>query len=122
MRAISIRQPWASLIADGKKTIELRTWSTSYRGPLLICASAKPHGNLPVGVAICVVDLVDIRPATAADARAAQCEPSPRSLAWILSSPRTLPEPFPVRGKLSLFAVEDARLNSFLASTASANG
>lgn len=39
MKALSIRQPWAGLIALGIKTIELRSWSTSYRGPLLICAS-----------------------------------------------------------------------------------
>lgn len=37
-RAITIRQPWASLIAAGVKTIETRSWSTRYRGPLLVHA------------------------------------------------------------------------------------
>lgn len=39
MRALSIRQPWAWLIANGYKDIENRTWRTHYRGPLLIHAS-----------------------------------------------------------------------------------
>lgn len=34
--ALSIRQPWASLILDGRKSIEVRTWSTVYRGLLWI--------------------------------------------------------------------------------------
>lgn len=39
MKTLSIRQPWADLIAKGHKQIENRTWPTSYRGPLLIHAS-----------------------------------------------------------------------------------
>jgi hypothetical protein len=41
MKAISIQQPWAWAIIAGHKTIENRTWSTSYRGPLLIHAGQK---------------------------------------------------------------------------------
>jgi hypothetical protein len=39
LKALSIRQPWAWLIANGHKHIENRTWRTSYRGPILIHAS-----------------------------------------------------------------------------------
>jgi hypothetical protein len=39
MKAISIRQPYASLVVAGIKNIENRTWATRYRGPLAICAS-----------------------------------------------------------------------------------
>jgi hypothetical protein len=35
---LSIRQPWAWLIANGFKNIENRDWTTGYRGPLLIHA------------------------------------------------------------------------------------
>ena len=43
MPALSIRQPWAWLITHGYKDVENRTWSTPYRGPLLIHASkSKP--------------------------------------------------------------------------------
>ena len=42
MKTLSIRQPFASLICRGIKTIENRTWNTAYRGKLLIHASGKP--------------------------------------------------------------------------------
>ena len=38
MRALTILQPWASLIAVGAKQIETRSWATKYRGPLAIHA------------------------------------------------------------------------------------
>ncbi len=39
MLALSIRQPWAYLIASGIKTIENRSWPTKHRGPFIIHAS-----------------------------------------------------------------------------------
>ncbi|TDO68842.1 ASCH domain-containing protein [Flavobacterium chryseum] len=41
MRALSIKQPYASLIANGIKNIENRTWRTNFRGRIYIHASAK---------------------------------------------------------------------------------
>lgn len=38
MKALTICQPYAELIARGDKPIENRTWPTHYRGPLLIHA------------------------------------------------------------------------------------
>lgn len=38
MKAITIRQPWATLIAEGYKEYEFRTWKTKYRGDILIHA------------------------------------------------------------------------------------
>jgi hypothetical protein len=38
-KALSIRQPWAWLIANGYKTIENRSWSTKFRGEFFIHAS-----------------------------------------------------------------------------------
>lgn len=40
MKAISLLQPWASLVVMGAKKIETRSWNTKYRGELLIHASA----------------------------------------------------------------------------------
>jgi hypothetical protein len=40
-RALSIRQPWAWAIIAGLKPVENRTWSTNYRGPVLVHASFK---------------------------------------------------------------------------------
>jgi hypothetical protein len=39
VKALTILQPWASLIALGAKKIETRSWRTDYRGPLAIHAS-----------------------------------------------------------------------------------
>lgn len=41
MKAITLIQPWASLIVDGRKKIETRPWSASYRGPIAIHAGKK---------------------------------------------------------------------------------
>ena len=38
MKVITIKQPFASLIAEGYKEYEFRTWKTSYRGELYIHA------------------------------------------------------------------------------------
>lgn len=84
MKAITIRQPWASLIALGAKRIETRSWATNYRGPIAIHASAKFHpsdhmiamttpemspwlslvgvGNLPLGEVIATATLVECVP------------------------------------------------------------
>jgi hypothetical protein len=39
MKALTLTQPWATLVAIGAKRIETRSWSTSYRGPLAIHAA-----------------------------------------------------------------------------------
>jgi len=41
MKAITIKQPWASLIVEGVKDIENRPWKTNFRGRVLIHASAR---------------------------------------------------------------------------------
>ncbi|AZA60788.1 ASCH domain-containing protein [Chryseobacterium indoltheticum] len=41
MKALSIKQPWASLIAHGIKDIENRTWKTNFRGRIYIHASGQ---------------------------------------------------------------------------------
>ncbi|HEU5374238.1 MAG TPA: ASCH domain-containing protein [Ktedonobacteraceae bacterium] len=41
MEILSVRQPWAWLIVNGLKDIENRSWSTRYRGPLLIHAGQR---------------------------------------------------------------------------------
>lgn len=44
MKALTLTQPWASLVALGEKKIETRSWQTHYRGPLAIHA-AKTFGK-----------------------------------------------------------------------------
>ena len=38
MKTITIKQPYATLIAEGLKEYEFRTWKTKYRGDILIHA------------------------------------------------------------------------------------
>ncbi len=78
MRAISLIQPFASLIALGAKGIETRSWETMYRGPLAIHASARwgraerelikeipfnlfDLASCPRGAVIAVVELVEVK-------------------------------------------------------------
>lgn len=113
MKALTLKQPHAHRVAHGEKTIELRQWTTSYRGPLLICSSKRgvddgATDSMPRGVAVCVVELCSIRPATNEDRRAAcvvrDIDPS-RDFAWEVRLVRRI-EPFHVRGRLGLFDVD----------------
>lgn len=83
MKAISLHQPWASLIALGLKRVETRGKRTAYRGPILIHAAKKwtpeqagilaafsfelDRADLveacsPRGRVVAVARLVDVRP------------------------------------------------------------
>lgn len=115
MKALSVKQPWASLIACGFKTIECRTWKTNYRGPLLICASQGDFVlddgvRLYGGHALAVAELVDVRRMEKADAEAA-CLPDDADAsvfdgyAWVLRRESEI-IPVSVKGKLNLFNVD----------------
>lgn len=98
MKAISIKSPWWEKIIAGEKQIEIRTWKTNYRGPLLICA-AKPEGK-----AIAIVELVDVRRMTLLDEKSACIAIYPGAYAWVLKNVREI-EPFPVRGMPGIFEI-----------------
>ena len=96
MKALSVKQPWAHRIIKGLKNIEYRSWSTDYRGPLLICSSKTPDAGgefYPLGMALGVVDLINITYRNG-------------QYLWHLRNPRRFKEPFPVRGKIKLFDVD----------------
>lgn len=134
MKAISLIQPWATLILDGIKTIETRTWSTKYRGDLLICAGQKYSGDFTddtqtilnrvfkaknytpkhqlahaQGVALCVVNLIHVRDYGLTENDIYQgCYPFTEGRkAWIIDNVRPVKQ-VPVKGKLSLFEVDDS--------------
>jgi hypothetical protein len=105
VKCLSIRQPWAHLIMSGKKIVEFRSWSTDYRGPLLIHAAQKfvsgtdyehLRGSVAHGVILGTVDLYD-------------CKPSWYSVTgefyWKLRNPRRFAHPIPYRGQQHLFNV-----------------
>jgi len=42
MRAMSVKQPWATWIATGQKTVEMRSWKTDYKKHSMMPASSSP--------------------------------------------------------------------------------
>ena len=102
MKAISLRQPWANLVATGKKTIETRKWSTNYRGDLVICSSQNPKIK-PYGKALCIVELYDVKPMTKKDEKMACISVYPKAKAWFLRNLRPINPPIPVKGSLGIF-------------------
>lgn len=70
MKVITIKQPFATLIAEGLKEYEFRTWKTKYRGEILIHAGKRidkkamkryEHLNLeyPIGQIIAKATITD---------------------------------------------------------------
>ena len=72
MKAITIRQPWASLIKENIKRFEIRSWKTNYRGEVFIHAGSgidKQYlskykdivdiDNLPKGKIIAKASIID---------------------------------------------------------------
>ena len=121
MKALSIRHPWIDLIIAGSKTIEIRTWATRYRGPLLLHASsaygisereaaARLRRPAPdpatLGAVVGVAELVDCRPVRREDWK---CAGLPRLegrlWAWVLARPRAV-GPLPCRGQRTLFDLD----------------
>ncbi len=70
MKALSIKQPWASLIAHGLKDIENRTWATKYRGKIYIHASGTPSfNNLTLNLSHDQIDQIVLNGSFPLDAR-----------------------------------------------------
>ena len=122
MKALSFRQPWAELVLQGRKTMDLRTYTTHYRGPLAIHASqtvetesARRHGfdpaGLDAGAIVGMVELVDVIPLDEAayeehrEAHLAGRHYREGLFGWLLAHPERLPQPIPARGRTNLFSV-----------------
>ena len=119
MRTLAVRQPWATLIAEGTKSIEVRNWKTDYRGEILIVASGRPMKienvdgqmeTLPSQVFVCTVTLLDCRLMEAEDRTSTCCNICPgEEYAWVLANPRhVLPKPH--KGKLNLYSTPDEEI------------
>lgn len=116
MRALSVRQPWATLIQRGWKTVEVRSWSTRYRGPLLIVSaravSRHPAAgdwqgtDWPRGVTLCVVDLVDVVEGMSEHAVDAGGVDPTGQWSWVLRRVRSV-DRVPARGRLGLWDYAD---------------
>lgn len=131
VRALCLRQPWASLVVSGAKRLETRSWRTPYRGPLVVTASAKLHPedaalvarepflsaimagpDLALGAAIGVANLVGVATTEEVDrtwtpdGERAFGDFSPGRFAWILHRPWSAPAALSVRSLLGVFPLE----------------
>ena len=117
MRALTIRQPWASAIMHGGKDVENRTWATKHRGMLWIHAGLKRDwgarqaeralresrgwyyhpSDAPLGMVLGFVQLVDV----VEDSVSEWAEPGMKH--WILADPFWLNTPEPMRGRQGLW-------------------
>jgi ASCH domain len=107
VRALSVRAPWAEMIASGEKTLEIRSRRTHYRGPLLICQSRG-------GGAVAIVELVDCRAFVAADDAASggvwtKHETTHTHYAWELRLVRRVTSDV-ISGRLGFYDVADDRI------------
>lgn len=98
MKALSVRGDYVMDMITGKKKIEYRTWSTKYRGPLLMCSTTKKVAGAAPGYALCVVNLKSIEYVEVDDC-----------FHWNIEL-QDLIEPVPVKGQLKLFNVDDSMI------------
>lgn len=113
MKAISIHADYATLIAMEIKTIEFRSWETSYRGEILICTSQAYKNNkdykdaFVFGKAIATAEIVDCMPFNFKkhSENAFVYDKKLKGFSWILDNVKII-EPFDVKGKLKIYEVE----------------
>ena len=126
MKALTLTQPWATLVMSGRKKFETRSWATGYRGRIAIHSSkgmpgyakeaAREFGldpeTLPRGVVLGYVYVMAV--AATEDVREALTWAEDHlelaygdfddgRWAWQLANPTPLPEPIPAKGALGLW-------------------
>jgi hypothetical protein len=126
LRVISLWEPYASLVVNGVKTIETRTWAWPYPPSWLVIQAAKHFDKeafirlrlpeayreaaLPGG---CLIGLVWVsgpsRPLLPDDERPA-CFYAPNRHAWPLAKARRFAHPIPFRGPQKFSHVERHRV------------
>jgi len=134
LKAITLWQPWASLIAVGAKKIETRSWATKYRGPLAIHASMKAvekplyidprlvrllqeagykkPTDLPTGCILATCNLTECLEMTEENiVEVPELEKvfgdfEPGRYMWILEDVKKLDKPIPAKGKQRIWEIE----------------
>ena len=132
MKALTLTQPWATLVAIGAKRYETRSWYTAYRGPLAIHASkgfpkwaqelvieepfytALDGVALPTGVVLATARLFCCLPTVNLVGKLSERERDFGDFeigrfAWQFGDIQLLPEPVPAKGALGLWEWNDRR-------------
>lgn len=124
MKVLSIKEPFATLIKDGVKIYETRSWKTNYRGEIYIHASLSLSkservesankylkSEIKPGFILCKCELVDCIPMTDEFIKYINKETSEYDYglysegryAWKLKVLEVLDEPIPAKGKLGIW-------------------
>lgn len=124
MKVITIKQPWATLIAKGYKKYEFRSWNTKYRGEILIHAGASvdkkamdrfKHLNLEYDFSVIVAKVIitdvikldDISNKRISDEDEIIYGKSSRDgYAWVLTEVQPIESKTMVKGKLSIWNLD----------------
>ena len=121
-RVLSVRQPWAWAIVSGLKPVENRSWSTRYRGTVLIHASATIDAwgiqwfekeriavpaNLVRGAVVGSCELIEIVNRRQGR-RFGKWFFGP--VGWVVSNAREYAQPIAMKGSLGLFRPSPAIL------------
>jgi len=123
MKCLSVSQPFADLIVQGKKTIELRNWNTNFRGFFLIHAPLRikleeykrlklKTKNIRRGVIIGKVEIVDVKKYNSHSeikkdfkSHLASKKFFDKRYGFCLKNPKEFRVPIPCKGKLGFFEV-----------------
>jgi hypothetical protein len=126
LKAITLHQPWATLIAIGAKKYETRSWTTWYRGPIAIhaglsceylalvdrepfrkCLQSAGINDLPLGAIVAYARLIHVfKTMDSFELGPHELEFGNFALgrfAWQLANVEMLDEPIPMRGKQGLW-------------------
>jgi hypothetical protein len=117
-KAISVMQPWAHLIVAGVKRIENRSWTTDYRGLVLIHASATFAREAYRDLRRLNVNIPDVLPRGALIGFAELVDVVTESpdlffsgpFGFVLRNAQPLKKPIPMEGRLRLFNVGEIQL------------
>ncbi|MBI3841595.1 MAG: ASCH domain-containing protein [Thaumarchaeota archaeon] len=123
MKCLSVSQPYADLIVQGKKTIELRTWNTKFRGEFLVHAPFKikkdackrlgiDETKLRTGVIIGKAEIYDVKVYNSVSELKADYKKHfateeflRHKYGFLLKIPKELRMPIPYKGSLGFFNV-----------------
>ena len=130
MKCLSICQPFAELIVQGKKTIELRKWNTKFRGEFLVHAAKNileedckrmkiSPKTVTTGAIIGKVNLVDVKKYDSdkelkADKKKHHSisDNTKNKYGFILENPKKLRVPIEYLGKLNFFEFHPDETNN----------
>lgn len=119
--ALSVRQPWAELIVTGRKTIEIRSWITEYRGKIWVHAGKTGEPDLERSFGItgafkggfvgsvylrAIVPLDRSRWSTWQERHLVHGKYDAGQYGWILENPIRFKSPLPGPGRLNLFKLD----------------